>query len=757
MFGPKRTMFVFVVVGLAVIAPGVHAQEAERSEREAMYYRYLEFPSYVKGGSITLHWMADGWSFWYAEGAPVNTVVWKVDPRANTKTPLFDTARLRRALTPLLGHEPPYQGLSFEEFTFVDGEKTVKFTVENKEFILQLDTYAITRTPALSEEEKRRLVPKVVRKARFPGADEDVIEVPSPDGRWFVGVKDYNLWLRSALDGRLEPLTADGVKEHEWVELEVPEATWAWWSPDSSKLAVKKEDRRKVGCILVVDWLKPTEAVEFYPTTRSGGTLPELELFVMDILSKRGIRVDTGDEPDQDLYILGWRPDGSELLFLKTRRGGKKLDLMAANAATGATRLVLSETQHIRALGRLGVIFRLLADGERFIWMSEGDGWNHLYLYNIDGTLIRQLTKGNFPVVRVVAVDEKAGWVYFTAHGDQQRPYDTHLYRVSLEGKGCARLTEATGQHAIQFAPSKQFFLDTHSTVARPPVVELRRADGTLVQILSQADVDRLTKELKWRSPEEFVVKAADGKTGLYGVLYKPYDFDPNKQYPVVEVIHGGPSRSAVPKSFTDYRAYFGQAPALAQLGFITFMVDGRGTPERGREFHAVAYGSLGRHEVPDHVAALKQLAEKRLYMDLGRVGVYGHSWGGHFALRALLLAPDVYHVGVASAPDVDLYDHTAGEPELYMGLPQNNKEGYDYASNLWLAGNLQGELLLIHGTSDVHVPFSATMKMVEAFIRASKSLDLIVLPGETHFFTETSARYVRDAVRRYFQEHLKP
>lgn len=385
--------------------------------------------------------------------------------------------------------------------------------------------------------------------------------------------------------------------------------------------------------------------------------------------------------------------------------------------------------------------------------MSERDGWEHLYLYSIDGTLIRRLTEGTFPVVKVVAVDEKGGWVYFTAHGDRQRPYDAYLYRVNLAGKDFKRLTEAPGQHEIQFAPSKQFFSDSYSNLDRPPVVELRRADGTLLQTLARANIDAL-KELGWKPPEEFVVKAADGVTDLYGILYKPYDFDPNKKYPVIERIYAGPQIAYVHRRFTDVgdpNLY-----ALAQLGFIVFMVDGRGTPERGKAFQDVGYGNFGRHEIPDHVAALKQVAATRPYMDLSRVGIFGHSWGGYFALRALLLAPDVYHVAIASAPAVDVAFEEYYEP--YMGLPQKNKEGYEYGSSLRLAGNLKGKLLLIHGTSDINVPFSHTMKMVETLIRAGKPYDLIVLPEIPHgFITGTSYRYWRDAIRHYFQEHLKP
>jgi len=759
MFNPKGAMFVSLVIVLVVIAPLGSAQERKQSrpesgqaEREAMYYRYLEFPSYVKGGSITPHWMADGSSFWYAEGAPDNTVIWKVDPKANIKTPLFDIGRLQTALTPVLGHEPPYQGLPFAEFTFVDGGRRIEFSVEGKELILELDTYTIAIAPSLSAEEKKRLVPQVSSDGSNWG---NITELLSPDRRWFVGFADHNLYLRSTMDGRAEPLTRDGIEDYWW------DSRWAKWSPDNRRLAVYKIDYRGGRKIPLVHYLKPQEEVEWVLNAyfTQVERRYQSELFVLDIESKRQVRLDLPKKDTTFDYSLepGWAADGGQLLFLRLlARNDKNLVLMAANPVTGATREVLTDSWkifvNVNDWSLLQRVFTWLADGKRFIWLSERDGWRHLYLYDLDGNLVRRLTEGSFPVVQVLAVDEKAGWIYFTAHGDPQRPYDTHVYRVNLEGKGFTQLTEATGRHDIQFSPSNQFFVDIHSTVARPPVVELRRADGALLQTLSKANIDAL-KDLMWKPPEEFVVKAADGKTDLYGVLYKPYDFDAKKQYPVIEVIYGGPFTSVVPKSFADYRAYYGQAPALAQLGFITFLLDARGTPERGKEFQHMAYPNMGRHEIPDHVAALKQLAEKRPYMDLSRVGIVGQSRGGYFATRALLLYPDVYHVGVASAGP---YEADQIFPE---GPPEEIKEAYEYASNLRHAGNLKGKLLLIHGTSDNVVPVSETMKMVDALIRTEKSFDLLLMPGQGHSLHRLpgSAPYWREAVRRYFQEHLKP
>ena len=735
----------FVIIGLLAIAPMILAQESahfpiglEQSERQAMYYRYLEFASYVKGGSVEPHWMADGSSFWYAEGAQENTVIYKVDPKANTKTPLFDIERLRQALTSVLEHELPYKELPFEAFTFVDNnEKAVQFTVEEKEFILQFDTYEISRPPVLSEEEEGRRIPQEG-------------EVVSPDGRWFASIKDHNVWLRSSSDDRSVALTNDGFEDYEWL---VP--SWGdqnWWSPNSFKLAVKKVDLRNVEKMPIVHWLKPIEGVtwDYYPP--AGGAVAQIEIFVWDVLSRQRLLVDVW--PEGEIYILGWRPDGSELLFVRSDREYKKFELVAANPTTGAKRVVLTEVQQTFVKGwdfSRTSLFTFLEDGKTFIWMSERDGWNHLYLFDIHGNLIRRLTEGAYPVVEVVTVDEKTGWIYFTAHVDRSRPYDTHLYRVSMEGKGFARLTEASGQHAIQFTPSMEFFLDAHSSVECPPVVELRRADGTFLKTLARANIDGL-EELRWKSPEEFVVEAADNKTALYGVLYKPFDFDSNEKYPVIQVVYGGPRiAQAVRRTFIP-RLHDQWAHELAQLGFITFFVDPRGTAHRGKDFQDVFYGNIGSEEkVADYVVTLEQLAKTRPYMDLSRVGIMGHSAGGYYVLRAMLLATNVYHAGVASAAPAD---GSIIPWEYYMGLPQNNKEGYERASNLPLASNLEGKLLLIAGTNDRL--FSRTMKMVDALIRANKHIDLVLLPEMGHGLPG-STPYWREAIRRHFQEHLKP
>jgi dipeptidyl aminopeptidase/acylaminoacyl peptidase len=727
---------------LALLAfHSLSAQETyqNQSEREAMYHRYLEFPSYVKGGTVEPHWMADRNSFWYAEGDPDEAIIWIVDPIAGTKRPLFDVDRLRRALAATLGREPPHRGVPFDRFTFMSEEKAVRFGIDGSEFILDLDTYDIQR-------------------AAFPSEDElprgETAGVPSPEGRWIATVRDYNLWLRSTEDGSEIQITSDGARDHEWW---LPTAAW---SPDGFTLTAEQIDSRQAPKIPLVDWLGPTEEVEWNSFARKPGQpIARSELFLIDVRSGRRVRVDTGEESDGRAFVLSWLPDGSELLFLRTRAYDRRVALVAADAITGATRVVITEEERPVPFRSVGPYpgetpFTLLEDGRRFLWLSRRTGWRHLYLYDTAGNLIRPVTRGEFPVGRVVQVDETSGWVYFTARDDAERPYDTHLYRVNLKGNGFTRLTEARGQHEIRIAPSRQFFLDTHSSVDRPPAVELRRADGELLQTLAIADVAGL-EELLWTSPAEFVVKAADGKTDLYGVLYKPFDFDPGKQYPVILRSHRA-ERTFLGSGERETAPVWPQA--MAQLGFITFEVDVRepALSWRGGEFDRVTAGTIGRYEVSDYVATLTGLAAERPYMDLSRVGVFGGSYGGYHAIRALLQAPEVFHVGVAVAAITDSYGH----PNFYvLGSPEGNEEAFEEASNLSLAGNLRGKLLLVHGTHDTSVPFSHAMKMADALTRAGKPYDLLVLPGWGHWYPDTEQweRYRLEAYRRYFEEHLNP
>jgi dipeptidyl aminopeptidase/acylaminoacyl peptidase len=677
------------VIGLVLITLGLNAQPKHESEREEMYRRYLDFPKYVKGGTIEPHWMADGNSFWYSESDEPGAPLWRVDPGRNTKT------RIQQPVSkPRPTQEP-------------DGQ-------------------------------------------------------PSPDGSWIAFKRDFNLFLRSSDGEQTIQLTEDGTEKVQW------QSRHLVWAPDGSKLAARRDDYTDVPCYPLIDWLKIPVVVKCNVDTISGLPWPRTELFIFDTKSRARLRVNTNPERYLAWNVEPhWRRDSLELIFLTRDRVAARQGVAAANARTGRTRLILEEkgcrVATVVANRRRTRKYTPLGDDSGFIWLSEQDGWNHVYLYDYEGKLIRRLTRGEFPVLRVVEVDSERRWVYFTGHDDRTRVYDTHLYRVSLDGGEHVRLTDATGDHDVTFSPSKEFFLDTHSSVTRPPVVELRRADGQLLQVLTKADVSAL-EQLHRQPPEEFAVKAADGETDLYGVLYKPYDFDSRRKYPVIDFTYAGPYRAAQQRTFVHWQwegprfsQRWAHPDAYAQLGFITFVVDARGTPERGRRFQEVAVGNIGRHEIPDHAAALKQLAEERPYMDLERVGTFGWSWGGHFAMRALLQAPEVYHVGVAQSAGGDLSYSPGAAIESFLGMEQDNPAAYEYGSNLWLADRLEGKLLIIEQTNDINSLMSAAMRMIDALIKAGKRFDLILLPGEAHVPSERVQPYLGKAIRGYFQEHLKP
>ena len=737
------------LVALLLAPAAAETQSPFPPERESVYRELLDFASLIENASLEPHWMADGRSFWYVEGAPAQTAIWVIDGARPEPTPLLNADRLRDALTAVLGHEPPYRGIPFERFDFLDDETAIRFELEERAFRMALDTYEVTETsvengggPAAADAESESAVP----------------ELPSPTGDWSAVAEDHDIHLRAATDGRLMALTSGGEERYAWGLGDVDTEAAKVWSPDGGRLLVRRTDARQVHHMPVVHWLKTQqEEITWQAYAGSGEVISGHELHVFDVISGESVQIDVGESHDQELYPLGWRPDGSEVLFLRADRLYKVVELLAASPPSGESRVLMEETQDTFVEGlsfNPANLFYPFSDGSHYIWRSERDGWSHLYLYDRQGQLVRRLTAGDFPVDDVITIDEENRWVYYRARDDRSRPYDLHVWRVDLDGQRATRLTQATGVHTAELAPGKQYFLDTHSTIERPPSVELRSVDGALVRTVVQADISAL-QQLGWRAPEEFMVKADDGVTDLYGALYVPFDFDPVRRYPVVDVQYMGNFRQSAPRRFVgDARG--DEAQALTQLGFVVFVVDARGTTGRGKAFQDFTYNSIGRIEVPDHAAALRQLAATRPYMDTTRVGITGYSWGGYFTIRALLTAPETFHVGFAGAPVVDFRAHRA-PVEPYMGLPQDNPEGYEQASNLRLADRLEGKLLITIGTSDVNVTFNHSMRMADAFIKANKHFDLIVFPEEAHGLEPAARSYYVEARARYFVEHLKP
>ncbi|HEX6573943.1 MAG TPA: DPP IV N-terminal domain-containing protein [Gemmatimonadaceae bacterium] len=577
---------------------------------------------------------------------------------------------------------------------------------------------------------------------------------PAKPGPWSVKVANDELVVTDSSGATR--LKLPGAENYGW------ELTPHSWNRDRTRLIAVRADGREVHKIPIVDYSSPVERVTFASYPKTGTPLEVMELHIIDpaASAERPVQLDTRDAY---IWFLGWRHTANEALVLRLSRTGKRLDLFAIDGNTGATRVLASDERPASFVGALDFItgdwpaqVTPLPDESGFLWMSERDGWRHVYHYGYDGTLKKKVTTGAFPVQRVIRVDSARRQIYVLASADSAHPYDRQIYRVGLDGKGFTALTSARGQHEAMFSPSGDFFVDSYSSLTQPQTIELRRADGKLIKRLGEASTSALAA-VGYKPPEEIRVKAADGKTDLYGALYRPADFDSTKRYPVVDYIYGGPWLAAHQTTYLPSGAAVGMhgiSASLAQMGFIVVMVDARGTPGRSKAFQDANYGRIGQIEIADHVAALRELARSRPYMDTTRAGIAGHSWGGYFALNGMLTAPEFFKAGYAGAPG-DLTE-AASINEPNMGLLDSNKAGYEAGSNPAHASALRGRLKIMHGTSDTQASISSTMRMIKALIDANMTFDLLVMPGQPHGPQGPAGRYYREDVRRFMAINLK-
>jgi len=744
----------------------VAAAPGEAASDRAVFERYMMFDQLVDRCSVPTRWLSDGSSLWYADRARYPTQLYRFDPATGRTEALLDLERVRRAIAAELGAEPPSGGVPFDVNTLVMGRGSAEFVAAGTQLRLNLADYSISRVAPPEAAERAfgtsvedRFTPRSFRRPAFLVGEIEESEVLAPDRAWFASLRDRNIWLRSTVDGRAMQLTRDGTEEVAW---DFETGARSAWSPNGMYLFARKYDRSKMQKIAVMHMLKPVAEVQSWPYQRAGAPLDRAELFIVPTHGKAPRHIELGDTTDQYFRELGWLPDSSEVLFARFSRDFKRVDVMAADASTGSARVIFSEIsptfvriQHEIIWGGGDAGFTLLPDRKQILWQSERDGWKQLYLYDLRGKLLRQVTRGELPVQDVERVDETAGWIYFTA-GTIARPYDTQLYRVSLQGGKAERLTEGDGTHRVRLSPSDKVFVDTWSSVSHAPRTEVRSVDGKRLQVLGETDTRRL-QGIGWVAPEEFTVKAADGKTVLWGVLYKPYNFDPARKYPLVEYIYGGPQIHNLPTDFCGSSGPTRVDPAfpraLAQMGYLVAIVAGRGTPGRSKAFQDVVYGEWADHVVADHEAAIRQLGAARSYVDMDRIGVFGRSWGGYFSFRLLADAGDLYKAAVSIVPGFDPYGGILYEP--YLGLPERNPAAYEAASVFRLAPKIKGDLLMIGGTLDTST-YHDILKMTNALVEAGVHHELLVLPNQEHMYGGKAGAFARDEIIRFFGNSLR-
>lgn len=592
-------------------------------------------------------------------------------------------------------------------------------------------------------------------------------EVLSPDGKKAVFIKNWNLWVRDVDSKKETQLTTDGVKDNGYA---TDNAGWKMsdgpivrWSPDSKKLATFQQDQREVSDMYLVTTNVGAPVLKAWKYPLPGDkVIPMIRRVVIDVENPKVISLNIPADPHRaslsdDIASSGtfddidWKADGSELAFLSTSRDHKNSKFRIADATTGTVREVFEETVKTQfESGRGAINWRYLPASKEILWYSERDNWGHLYLYDSQtGKLKNQITKGDWLVTRLLRVDEKNRLLYFMGCGKEAgNPYFQYLYKIGFDGKGLTLLTPEQGNHSIAFSPSGNHFIDTFSQPNVPAVMNYRTLTGKLITEVGKTDVSRLAAT-GWKAPIPVSVKAHDGSTDIYGLVFTPTKIDASKKYPVIDYIYPGPQGGSVGSwSFTASR---GDHQALAELGFIVVVIEGTSNPFRSKSFHDMAYGNMAENTLPDQIAAIRQLA-KTYPIDTNKVGIWGHSGGGFATAAAMFRYPDFFKVGIAESGNHDNRNYEDDWGERYNGLAEN--VDYGKQANQNYAKNLKGKLMLAHGMMDNNVPPSNTLLVVDALIKANKTFDLLLFPNSAHGFGPYSPYMMR---RRwdYFVQHL--
>ena len=707
-------------------------------------------PRLVFRDRVAAHWFGDNTKFWYrndlADGA---TEFVLVDAPRGLRQPAFDHARLAAGLSKESGKNVSGGKLPFAEVEFAAVGKVILFKMDNTAWRCDLETYDCTKVEPESPKSPQK---DTAGLGQDHQAEEDHDSVPvaeSRDGKWVAFVRDHNILLRAKEGGTEKQLSQDGTEAIPYGHVS--------WSPDSRTVVafrIEPGERKEVYLVRSSPPGGGRATMTRRPYPLPGDRFSKYELNLFDASTAKQIK------PTVDRFEHEWlRPEvhwnkaGTELAYQQDDRGHQRFRVIQVDRESGAVRNVVDEksqtfiwTTHTENL-KLSFV-NWLEQTDELLYVSEMDGWRHIYLVNRSNGVMKQITQGEWVLRGVDRIDEEKRQIWFHASGRNlgQDPYFVHYYRVNFDGSGLVALTEGDGQHTVEYSPDRTWLIDTYSRVDTAPVTELRRcSDGKFICKLEEAD-STLLKAGDWTAPEVFVAKARDGRTDIWGVICRPKNFDASKKYPVVEAIYAGPQGSFTPKSFSAWTRFSGFTGA----GFVVVQMDGMGTANRSKAFHDVCFKNLKDAGFLDRILWHQAVAAKYPWYDVTRVGIYGTSAGGQNAAGAVLFHPEFYKAAAANCGCHDNRMDKASWNEQWMGYPVGPQ--YAECSNIENAGRLQGHLLLAVGEMDDNVPTESTYRFVDALIKANKDFELLVVPNGGH---GAGGAYYERRMRDFFTRHL--
>lgn len=811
-------LYLSLAAGLAILAIdlSVNAQtktftitETLQSGPKANYqlasrYSPNKLKKLIYSIAVDPHWLKLSNRFWYEFETPAGKEWYLVDPVSKNKRKIFDNAALAAAITTIIRDPFDAQHLPLENLKFSADEKHITFEVKSTIEELKKDR---------KDKKAADSMQKKVFYFNYELSKSKITEIPNytkpkakptwgsvaPDSSAIVFSRNFNLYwmdkenykkaVKNEEDSTIveHQLTKDGVKfypygangdgennEENEKNNKKRRAAYVMWSPDSKYFVLNRTDSRKVKDLWVINNVaagRPT--LETYKYQMPGEKeAPITEILLFDFAAKSYKKLNTAAFKDQTVSVWGapllnkdrdnefrpsiWLGNNTKVYFQRTSRDLKRIDICMVDIHTGVVTPLIDERFNTYVeVNRPG----LVNDGKELIHWSERDGWAHFYLFDSNGKLKNQITKGAFHCEDIVNVDEKNRVLYFTANGREAKedPYYVHLYRINFDGSGLKLLNEGDFDHAISMNDEAKFFVDNFSRVNTIPKSVLMDNNGRVVMNLETADLSLLMAS-GYKFPEPFKVKADDGITDIYGVMYKPFDFDPNKKYPVIEYVYPGPQTEAVNKSFTKS---MDRTDRLAQFGYIVVTVGNRGgNPARSKWYHTYGYGNLRDYGLADKKVAVEQLADRYSFIDVSKVGITGHSGGGFMSTAAMLVYPDFFKAAVSNAGNHDNSIYNRWWSEKHHGVKEvvsakgDTTFTYSIDKNPDLAKNLKGNLLLMTGDVDNNVHPANTIRVANALMKAGKRFELVIVPGQRHGFGDLT-EYTFWKLADHFNKYL--